>query len=107
MCMSTLITPDDIKAEVRAHYAARIQAGSCCGSNAACCSDDSVSTEVALYGNDTLASLPDDVVTTSFGCGNPIAIASLKPGAVSYTHLDVYKRQTKPEAIWLCAELPW
>lgn len=80
--MSTFITPDDIKAEVRAHYAARIQAGPCCGSNASCCSDDSISTELALYGNDTLASLPDDVVTTSFGCGNPIAIASLKPGEV-------------------------
>ena len=80
--MSSIINPDDIKAEVRAHYAARIQAGSCCGSNASCCSDEGVSTEVALYGSDTLAALPDDINTTSFGCGNPIAIASLKPGEV-------------------------
>ncbi len=31
---------------------------------------------------DALASLPGDVVTTSFGCGNPIAIASLQPGEI-------------------------
>lgn len=80
--MSSTIHPDDIKAEVRAHYAARIQSGSCCGSNPSCCGDEQLSTEVALYGSDTIAALPDGVVTTSFGCGNPIAIASLKPGEV-------------------------
>jgi ubiquinone/menaquinone biosynthesis C-methylase UbiE len=37
---------------------------------------------VALYGAETLAILPADVTTTSFGCGNPIALASLKPGEV-------------------------
>ncbi|HEU5089301.1 MAG TPA: arsenite methyltransferase [Roseiflexaceae bacterium] len=79
--MSTLINPDDIKAEVRAHYAARIQSGSCCGSSASCCGD-SAPTEVALYGADTISALPEGVVTTSFGCGNPIAIASLRPGEV-------------------------
>jgi ubiquinone/menaquinone biosynthesis C-methylase UbiE len=38
---------------------------------------------VALYGAETLATLPADVTTTSFGCGNPIALASLKPGEVA------------------------
>lgn len=79
--MSTLINPDDIKAEVRAHYAQRIQTGSCCGASASCCGD-SAPTEVALYGADTIAAMPEGVVTTSFGCGNPLAIASLRPGEV-------------------------
>ena len=79
--MTALINPDDIKAEVREHYAARIQSGSCCGTSASCCGD-SAPTEVALYGADTIAGLPDGVVTTSFGWGNPLAIASLQPGEV-------------------------
>jgi SAM-dependent methyltransferase len=79
--MATLINPDDIKAEVREHYAARIQAGSCCSASASCCGD-SAPTEIALYGAGTIAALPEGVVTTSFGCGNPLAIATLQPGEV-------------------------
>ena len=84
--------PKAIKAMVREHYGSRIQSASsaCCGSSAAssCCaatSDGSscdTPTEVALYGAEALASLPADVTTTSFGCGNPIALASLKAGEV-------------------------
>jgi SAM-dependent methyltransferase len=80
--------PATIKEMVREHYGSRIQtaSSSCCGPSAAssCCggSGCDTSTEVALYGADTLASLPSDVTTTSFGCGNPIALASLKPGEV-------------------------
>jgi arsenite methyltransferase len=74
--------PATIKSMVREHYGSRIQAtGSCCGPNAAssCCD---TSTEVMLYGTEALAILPSEVMTTSFGCGNPIALASLKPGEV-------------------------
>ena len=88
---NTTITPDEIKAGVREHYGKAIQS-SCCGpssSNAGCgdsaegaCCADTTSTELRLYGADALASLPGDVVTTSFGCGNPIAIASLQPGEI-------------------------
>jgi ubiquinone/menaquinone biosynthesis C-methylase UbiE len=35
-----------------------------------------------LRGAEELATLPEDVITTSFGCGNPIALAGLKPGEV-------------------------
>ncbi|HWQ11754.1 MAG TPA: arsenite methyltransferase [Roseiflexaceae bacterium] len=79
--MTTTIKPDDIKAEVREYYAARIQSGSCCGPSASCCGSDQP-TEVALYGAEAIAAMPEGVVTTSFGCGNPIALASLKPGEV-------------------------
>jgi SAM-dependent methyltransferase len=75
------IDPAAIKEQVREHYGSRIQAGSCCGGSSAesCCETP---TELALYGAETLAALPADVTTTSFGCGNPIALASLKPGEV-------------------------
>lgn len=79
--MTTIGNPDAIKAEVREHYAARIQAGSCCGPSNACCSDQAA-TEVALYGADVIAALPEGVVTTSFGCGNPLALAGLQSGEV-------------------------
>lgn len=70
-----------IKELVREHYGSRIQAGSCCGASSAesCCATP---TEVALYGAEALANLPADVTTTSFGCGNPIALAGLNPGEV-------------------------
>lgn len=74
-------SPDIIKEQVRDHYAQRIQSGSCCGSAASCCGE-SAPTEIALYGAEAITTLGEGVVTTSFGCGNPIALASLKPGEV-------------------------
>ncbi len=82
--------PTAIKEMVREHYGSRIQAatGSCCGPSASsCCGSGGGSccdtpTEVALYGTETLASLPSNVTTTSFGCGNPIALAALQAGEV-------------------------
>ncbi|GAB4188761.1 MAG: arsenite methyltransferase [Roseiflexaceae bacterium] len=75
-----LINPDQIKASVREHYGQAIQRGSCCGGSSGCGCDEP--TEVALYGTETLAELPQGVVTTSFGCGNPLALATLQPGEV-------------------------
>ena len=81
-----------IKELVREHYGSRIQAASssCCGPSTAssCCGSSDSSccatpTELALYGAEALATLPADLTTTSFGCGNPIALASLKPGEVA------------------------
>jgi ubiquinone/menaquinone biosynthesis C-methylase UbiE len=71
----TTSDPIEIKASVRQHYAERIQARSCCGPS-------DVATEITLYGTETITALPEGVQTTSFGCGNPIAIASLRPGEV-------------------------
>ncbi|MCU0493355.1 MAG: arsenite methyltransferase [Chloroflexaceae bacterium] len=65
---------ETIKASVRDHYGNAIQQrSSCCGTN---------STAIELYGSETVAQLSDDVSAPSFGCGNPIALASLKPGEV-------------------------
>ncbi len=72
---------ETIKDQVRDHYAQRIQSGSCCGSSSGC-RDNNTPTEVALYGAGTISTLPKGVVTTSFGCGNPVALASLGTGEV-------------------------
>jgi arsenite methyltransferase len=50
---------------------------SCCGTSSSCCGEES-----SCGGAETIAALGEEVVTTSFGCGNPIALASLKPGEV-------------------------
>jgi SAM-dependent methyltransferase len=85
--MATNVTTefDSVHSEVRDHYAQRAQAagtaaGSCCGpsSGAACCSDDSV----PLYDAADLSLVPGEMSGMSWGCGNPTAIAALKPGEV-------------------------
>jgi SAM-dependent methyltransferase len=71
-------TPTPIHETVRKHYAERItNSASCCGSGTAsdCCSTDS-----NLYPADLLATLPDGESTVSYGCGDPITLASLQPG---------------------------
>jgi arsenite methyltransferase len=51
--------------------------------SAACCQPveaDAATLAEALYGNSTVAELPDTVTDISLGCGNPTAIAGLQPG---------------------------
>lgn len=60
---------------VREHYAERIKNNaSCCGADN-CCSTDS-----HLYPADLLATLPEGESSVSYGCGDPITLASLQPG---------------------------
>jgi arsenite methyltransferase len=72
-------TPTPIHEIVREHYAERIKSNaSCCGpqdSASGCCSTDS-----SLYPADLLATLPEGESTVSYGCGDPITLASLEPG---------------------------
>lgn len=49
---------------------------SCCGSSDA----SATNLAEALYGQNNIADLPDTVTGISLGCGNPTAIANLKPG---------------------------
>jgi len=68
-------TPTPIHETVREHYAERIKnSASCCGSSD-CCDPDS-----SLYPADLLATLPSDESVVSYGCGDPITLASLQPG---------------------------
>ena len=64
-----MVSSKELKERVSEVYAERIQeASSCC--------DDGVAVEI--YSSDALEGLPDGVA--SFGCGNPVALASLKLG---------------------------
>ncbi len=71
---------DPVRAAVREHYGQRVRsAASCCGSGAdACCGDNSA----PLYSNEEIALVPQEAANVSYGCGNPTAIASLRPGEV-------------------------
>jgi arsenite methyltransferase len=73
-----------IKEQVREHYAQQAQRvrresgkTACCGSGPASCGDPITSN---LYADDEKAGLPPDAVAASLGCGNPAALAELKPG---------------------------
>lgn len=68
-------SPTPIHETVREHYAERIKSSaSCCGSDACC------SVESSLYPEQLLNSIPSDISSTSYGCGDPITLASLQPG---------------------------
>ena len=71
-----MTTNTPIHNAVREHYAERIKNHtSCCGSASDCCSSES-----SLYPADLLATLPGGESTVSYGCGDPITLASLQPG---------------------------
>jgi arsenite methyltransferase len=71
---------DGIKELVREKYgqaALRVTSGgsACCGSTSSC---DPVTSN--LYAEGQTAELPQEAVAASLGCGNPTALADLKPG---------------------------
>lgn len=77
---------DAIKSAVREKYAQaalRVVAGegnACCGGAASSGGCDPISAN--LYDEDQTAVLPEQAVLASLGCGNPTALADLKPGEV-------------------------
>lgn len=83
-------THDDVRQNVRENYAAVADAsngGESCGVESSCCgvSDDAaintlISTRLG-YSEDDLEKVPEGA-DMGLGCGNPRAIASLKPGEV-------------------------
>jgi SAM-dependent methyltransferase len=74
----------DIKQKVKEKYGAvalRVEQGAgCCGSDAACGTPNPVTSN--LYGTAETAGLPADALQASLGCGNPVALAELRPGEV-------------------------
>ncbi len=79
---------------VQANYAAIAKSGSTCScssssaeSEGSCCSSDSEATydgaAIALgYSSVELSAAPKEATDISLGCGNPLALAALKPGEV-------------------------
>jgi arsenite methyltransferase len=73
----------EVKQIVKEKYgqaAAQAKSGerSCCGSSSCCSSVDPIIKD--LYSSDEMAELPEKAVLASLGCGNPTALAELKPG---------------------------
>jgi SAM-dependent methyltransferase len=79
-----------IKEQVRQRYgeiADKVQKSvpaSCCGPGTDCCASGDTSSQIELldtmYGAQDTAGLPETVTEASLGCGNPTAIAGLRPG---------------------------
>ncbi len=68
-------SPTPIHEAVREHYAERIKkSASCCGTDSCCAPEND------LYPVDLLTTVPSDVASTSYGCGDPITLASLQAG---------------------------
>lgn len=73
--------PDEIRKTVSESYAAAVaeQPGTSCG---CCCgaTQDNALVSLAGYTREELAELPADAVASSFGCGNPVALAEIREG---------------------------
>jgi ubiquinone/menaquinone biosynthesis C-methylase UbiE len=75
-----------LKEQVRQHYAEQAErvrrdgAKATCGGEASnsCCEPITSN----LYADDEKAGLPTDAIAASLGCGNPTALAELKPGQI-------------------------
>jgi arsenite methyltransferase len=76
----------DIKEVVKERYGAaalRVVSGAgnaCCGASPSSCAADGDPITAELYDELQKSELPDTAVLASLGCGNPTALAELKPG---------------------------
>jgi SAM-dependent methyltransferase len=73
---------EKIRSEVARDYAAAVSktvksCGCCCGTEK---ERKGAVVSMAGYGKDELDTLPKEAVVNSFGCGNPVALAGLRPG---------------------------
>jgi arsenite methyltransferase len=81
------IQPEEVRTAVRQRYGQIVRdfdkgAASCCGASD-CCGDTApnVTRVEALYAIPDVAELPSDVTGMSLGCGDPVTLAVLQPGA--------------------------
>lgn len=80
-------TPNDLQKAVKEKYgeaASRVSSGTvaCCGSapSSACCGGDPITGN--LYESGQMAEVPENAMLASLGCGNPTALAELRPGEI-------------------------
>ncbi|HVV73595.1 MAG TPA: arsenite efflux transporter metallochaperone ArsD [Verrucomicrobiae bacterium] len=86
MNKSSSKSPEEVRQAVRAGYSQIAKSGgSCCGSTSSSCGSTPVDSEELArhigYSADELAALPDGA-NMGLSCGNPNALAALKPGEV-------------------------
>lgn len=73
---SARTTEEDVRMAVKKRYAElATRGGSCCGPT-----PDTICSCNDLYPKADVISLPEEAIAVSAGCGNPTAIANLKPG---------------------------
>jgi len=83
--MTTKQNADEIRQSVRERYGEVAQScgGGCCGATSPCCGDTSTLTsthaEQLGYSPEEISSIPE-AANMGLGCGNPQAIAAIKPG---------------------------
>jgi len=70
---------DETRAIVRSHYASVARAGASTGCAPGCCSGGGTNAGLLGYSADQTDQVPDGA-DLGLGCGNPTAIASLRPG---------------------------
>jgi len=70
---------DEIHSAVRNAYAAAAEGGGCCASSSCCATPETTASEKLGYTAEALGHLPTGA-DLGLGCGNPQAIADLKPG---------------------------
>jgi arsenite methyltransferase len=76
---------NEVREQVKQHYgdlarrSEQIEGGSCCGCGTSCC-DSPISNARLLYETENLSGLPEEAVSFSFGCANPLLLAGLKEG---------------------------
>lgn len=82
---------DEVREQVREHYATRVRtATACCGpaSGTSCCGSPAIELETTgqwgatLYNTNELTQVPEEAANVSYGCGNPTALATLRPGEI-------------------------
>jgi len=84
----TINNADELRAVVREHYgkaATEAGTGCCGGSGGACCGDPGPTSAAfgqTLYQIGDREVLPEAALVASLGCGNPTALAQLRPGEV-------------------------
>ena len=82
---------EEVRKNVRKGYAKIAEKGLCCGSSAPCCSDATACEEMGRrmgYTEEELKSVPEGS-NLGLGCGNPVALASLREGDFSANSTDI------------------
>ncbi len=72
--------PVDIRSEVRKHYGKAAKAYQPAREGCGCSGGAEVSLVKKMYDAPEVNDVPDDVANFSMGCGDPVTLASLKPG---------------------------
>jgi SAM-dependent methyltransferase len=71
---------EEVRERVRARYAQAATAGGVATCSDSCTGKEETGTGSELYDADEQSEVPEDAVSASLGCGNPIAVADLQPG---------------------------